>query len=439
MIILLLLSVTASLTVINADPGIHLRVPNSPLTIGQQVYIEYSSDAGEQGAIIIMVLGPGGGPILWSSGRMQCSPGIVQSVSVTGITNVAGTYTVGAELWLTGAREGEMISSKTTFQVIETSPFDFTIQLSPQSITVEAGDSGNFHILLTYSDPSHAGTIINIQVTGLGPGMTYQLSASGNLKISTSSVTPPGSYPIIVVGSAQGVSRQTSGTIIVTTKTSSTTQTTTATITTPTQTQQPIGDFTIVSSPQDISILQGETAPFTLTIDKIGDFNEPVSFTGIYGHPSDTTPDLKPEDGHPRFTATLIISTYESTQPGTYLVTVEASGGGKTHSTTITLIIKEKPSETSIATEPPTETHAETIITETTATELGFSNLFSNPLALGVIVIAALAGGLIATLSRKGRTPSPQKLRASTGFCAKCGIPLKSGNNFCTSCGEPIE
>ena len=96
--------------------------------------------------------------------------------------------------------------------------FDFTILLSPTSITVEPGAVGNFKLLLTYSDPSHQGTMINIQVTGLGSGMNFQLSTLGDLTITTSSTTPPGTYPFTVIGSAQGKTHQTSGIIIVTAK-----------------------------------------------------------------------------------------------------------------------------------------------------------------------------------------------------------------------------
>ena len=60
------------------------------------------------------------------------------------------------------------------------------------------------------------GTIINIQVTGLGFGMNWQLTRAGDLTITTSTATPTGTYTIVVIGSAQGVSRQTSGSLTVT-------------------------------------------------------------------------------------------------------------------------------------------------------------------------------------------------------------------------------
>jgi hypothetical protein len=95
-------------------------------------------------------------------------------------------------------------------------PFDFTLLLSPPSVTVEQGEITNYQLQLIYSDPSYSGTQINYQVTGLGPGITWIPAGGGAITISTSPTTPPGTYPITVIGSAQGVSRQASSTLIVT-------------------------------------------------------------------------------------------------------------------------------------------------------------------------------------------------------------------------------
>jgi hypothetical protein len=82
-----------------------------------------------------------------------------------------------------------------------------------------------------YSDPPYAGTMINVQLTGLGPGIDYALSQNGALTITTSPTTPTRSYPFTIIGSASGVTHQTGGTLIVTQ--SNSVSTAPVTITTP--------------------------------------------------------------------------------------------------------------------------------------------------------------------------------------------------------------
>ncbi len=321
----------------------------------------------------------------------------------------------------------------TTNQLPPLPPFDFSINLLPLSITVEAGQPANFQISLTYSDIAYSGTTVNIQVSGLGPGMTYQLTAQGGLIIQTLPSTPSGTYPMIIIGSAQGKTHQTSGIIIVTTKAPTTTQTPTITVTTPTLTPTSTGDFTLTPSPIELTILPGETASFSLIVDKIGEFSDSVAFIGVNGYPSDTGFDLRPEEGFPRFAAALKIDTNEYTQPGTYLILVQASGGGKTHSETLTLIIKELTPVTSISTEIETETE------QKPATDSNMVALLSNPTNLMMIIIALLVIGIIAALMRRGRSPTHVRPQVSGKFCVDCGEPIKAGETFCRSCGKRLE
>ena len=113
--------------------------------------------------------------------------------------------------------------------------FDFTMSISPASTLVIPGGTAQYAVGVTYSDPSYAGTMINVQVTGLGPGMDYSLSQTGALAITTSTTTPTGNYPFIIIGSASGVTHQVGGTVIVAQSSISTTPVTT-TIMPPTST-----------------------------------------------------------------------------------------------------------------------------------------------------------------------------------------------------------
>ena len=300
-------------------------------------------------------------------------------------------------------------------------PFDFTIGLFPYSQTVEQAGTAHFQIQLTYSDPSYSGTAITIVVSGLGPGMTYSSSMAGTLSITTSSFTPPGIYTIKIVGSASGVTHQTSATLVVTSKfdysvevnppsqtiemkgiatysitvplisgtskpvslslsglpgdvhytfsvlsnnptytsrltvdTSSSTSAGTYTLTitatgggktktaTATLIVKGAPDFSLHANPNSATIKQVEKASFEITVKPIDGFNDPVTLS-VSGLPSGATPFFTVPSGKPLFTSTLRIETSLSTPIGNYPISVDAAGGGKTHSTTVTLKVEKKP------------------------------------------------------------------------------------------------
>jgi hypothetical protein len=94
--------------------------------------------------------------------------------------------------------------------------FDFTLSVSPSTVSVKQGDAANYQISITYSDPSYSGTTITVQVSGLGPGMNYQtIPTPPGLRVSTSQSTPTSIYTITLVGYANGVTHQTSAMLIV--------------------------------------------------------------------------------------------------------------------------------------------------------------------------------------------------------------------------------
>lgn len=381
--------------------------------------------------------------------------------------------------------------------------FDFNLAVSPPALSVVQGAVANYRVILTYSDPSYSGTPITVDVTGLGPGMNYQLDSSGNLAVSTSTSTPAGTYPFKVTGSALGVYHQTIGTLTVTAKpspfdysitvspstqtitlgqttsytvtvsvvsglgnvllsltglpsdipyllttpggvppysstlnidTSASTSTGTFTIyvtgtgdsltkTAKTSlTVKSVADFTISGSPQTASIDQGESASFTVFVESTGGFDQPVVLTAI-GLPTGASPSFSPASGKPPFSATLTISTTASTPAGSYQVTIDASGGGNTHSAIFSLILNEKATET---TPSPSE-----------GPKFDLSTLLNNPLyLLMLIIIILLVAILIMSIARRRRKSAYQQSQTTTKYCSNCGAPLTPGQPFCSSCGQ---
>jgi len=328
--------------------------------------------------------------------------------------------------------------------------------------------------MLLYSDIYYAGTPINIQVVGLGPGMTSQVSTGGLLAISTSTGTPPQAYPFTVIGSAFGLIRQTNGVLVVTTQAPAFDYSVAITPSTLTAelgktasymvivslvsgTGQPVAlnlaglpadikysfsmmsgtppysstltldlssatsagtynmivtgsgagqaktasatlitektaDFLISVAPADRRIRQGESTSLSVIVNNLGQFNDIVTLT-MSGLPSGASPSFNPASGKPPFTAALTISTTQSIPVGTYTARIDASGGGKSHSAEVTIIVE------AAAVSPSSFV----------------DSLLANPLNLLLIIIVILLAVLILRSSRRGTKVTSQRPETQTG------------------------
>jgi hypothetical protein len=209
-------------------------------------------------------------------------------------------------------------------QVIVGSSFDFSLALIPPSLTVKQGETANYQIAITYSDPSYSGTNINVQVSGQGPGMTPQVILSPpSLRILTSQSTPTGTYNIILTGSAMGVVHQTSALLVVQ------------------PAEQPF-DFSMAASPTQQTITPGGSTTYTITVNLVSGSTQNVVLS-VSGAPSGVSTSLNPTSGSPSFNSILSISTTSSVVPGQYVMTITGTAGAKTQTTTVTLTIGQAP------------------------------------------------------------------------------------------------
>jgi len=109
-------------------------------------------------------------------------------------------------------------------------------------------------------------------------------------------------------------------------------------------------DFTITVSPSSIVANQGESICLTVTLTSIDAFDSPVSLS-LGATPSGVSHNFEPNLIVPTGSANLTIYTLASTPPGSYNLTIAASGGGKTHLASAILTVAEKgysPSSTTI-------------------------------------------------------------------------------------------
>ena len=99
------------------------------------------------------------------------------------------------------------------------------------------------------------------------------------------------------------------------------------------------GDFTIATSSAHLSVPVGGNASSTISVNNSGGFSSTISLSAS-GLPSGTTASFSP----PSLTSgagssNLAISADATSTPGAYTANITGSGGGKTHSTTLTLTV----------------------------------------------------------------------------------------------------
>jgi hypothetical protein len=99
-------------------------------------------------------------------------------------------------------------------------------------------------------------------------------------------------------------------------------------------------DFAIASSPTAITVMAGSSGSSTITATISGSFSSAVSLSAS-GLPTGATASFNPTSisAPGSGSATLTISVGASTAAGTYGVVVNGSGGGKTHSATVSLTV----------------------------------------------------------------------------------------------------
>jgi len=393
------------------------------------------------------------------------------------------------ELW------GQVVAPNTSPQLyahcyyeVQGKAFDFTIALSPTSQRVQQAETATFRIMVTYNDPSWSGTTIDIQVTGLGPGMTWSSTPGGDLFISVSPSAQTGTYTITVTGSAQGVTHQTSASLDVVPK-------------------APTFDFAVSVSPSSQAVAMGDRTSFSATVSLVSGSAESVSFS-LSGLPAGVSYSFSPQTGTPTFSSTLYIDTTAGAPTGTYSLTVIGSGGGLTRTASIQLTLEKKakrPSSISVSVSvqeekvtvsgsisparPGTVTldfeaqDGSTFSDTTTASQSGlFTYGFSPPKAgvwtlaaswqgdeeydgatsgtvaftvqekgildlipggmaglVGIIALIIVLAALILLARGRARPPASRteeaSLSAETRFCGNCGKPTQVQMKFCPHCG----
>ena len=201
----------------------------------------------------------------------------------------------------------------------------FTLSASPGSVSVQAGNSGGSTITSTVTGGFDSA--VTLSASGQPSGVTVTFSPTSITGNGTSSMTmavassvAAGTYTITVTG--------TSGSTVETTPVSLTVTTTSS------------GNFTISVSPSSGYLFQGQSGYAVVTTAVSGGFDSAISFSAT-GVPSGVTSSFTPSSiGAPGSgTTDFNLSVSRRARTGTYVITITGTGGGTSHSTTLTFTI----------------------------------------------------------------------------------------------------
>jgi len=482
------------------------------IPVGQPFSVAYILQTGYGGRGTIYVMATSSYAHAWEQAGIDlawCVPGGCNGWVTAPAISTPGSYVAGLLLTLS---DGAVAVGEMPFSVGTStgSSFDFSLMLSPSTLTVTQGGIANYQIYITYSNPSYSGTTITVQgVTGLGPGMDYQIIRNPpDLSISTARSTPTGSYMITLIGSAMGVVHQVTAVLLV-------------------QAAEQAFDFSISVSPTDRTLTSGGSATYAVTVNLVAGAAQNVALS-VPDAPAGVTAGFSQTSGTPSFSSTLTVSALQSASPGKYALTVTGIGGGKTHTVPVALIIESAPdfrvevdppsqsvlqgqtasysvnvvdlngfnsqvsltvnglpagvngvfsvpssspdySSTLTLTIPgnsptgsfaltltgsgsevtrtanvvlvinPTQTQSQTATTQIAPDAVGgfTETLQQNSLTIiGALVVLVILFGALAI---RGRRAVAQPIGAPRTFCAKCGTENPASNKFCASCGNNLK
>jgi hypothetical protein len=198
---------------------------------------------------------------------------------------------------------------------------DFSLTATPASRTVVQGSPTSYTATIG-SLNSFAGTV-GLTVSGLPAGAAGTFtpssvtgSGSSTLNVSTAASTPPGTYTLTIKG--------TSGSLVHTT-----------TVTLVVQAAAP-ADFSLSASPTTQTIAARQSTTYTISVNALNGFNSLVSFS-VTGVPRRTSASFSPSSSTTG--TTLTVKASRNVKSGTATLTITGTGGGLTHTVSVTLII----------------------------------------------------------------------------------------------------
>ena len=257
------------------------------------------------------------------------SPTSITGAGTSSMTiNVAATTATGTYPITVTGTSGSTTETTTVSLTVTAQPTpNFTISASPNTVSVVQGNNGTSTITTTVSGGFNSA--IALSATGQPTGVTVSFnptpiaapgSGTSTMTMAVASTTATGTYTITVTGSGGGTTH---------------TATVSLTVTAPST-----GNFTISVSPTSGSLRQGQSGYAVVTTKVSGGFDSAITFSAT-GVPSGVTYSFTPASiAAPGSGSAHFNLTVSRTAPtGTYPITITGTGGGVTHTTTLTFEI----------------------------------------------------------------------------------------------------
>jgi hypothetical protein len=201
----------------------------------------------------------------------------------------------------------------------------FTLSAAPPSNAVDPGGSADYTVTVTPSGGFISPVTLSV-LSGLPAGASAAFNPNpvigtpdwtSLLTVSTTAVTPPGSYTLTIQGSDGALTRTTTVELIV----------------------NGAGDFSLGAAPQSRNVSAGRYTAYVVGVIPSGTFNLPVDLS-ISGLPARASASFSPNPvTGPNWRSLLAVRTRARTPPGTYTLTITGTSGALVHSTTVNLVV----------------------------------------------------------------------------------------------------
>ena len=244
------------------------------------------------------------------------------------LTVAASTATGTYNITVSGTSGSTVETTSVSLTVTSTPTPAFTISASPTSVSVVQGSNGTSTITTAVSGGFNSAIALTASGQPTGVTVTFNptsIAAPGSgtstMTMAVASTTATGTYTITATGTGGGLTHSATVSLTVTSASS--------------------GNFTISVSPTSGYLLQGQRGYAVVSTTVSGGFNSAISLSAT-GVPSGVnysfTPSsiAAPGSGSAHFNLTVA----RNAPTGTYPITITGTGGGLTHSTTLTFQIR---------------------------------------------------------------------------------------------------
>jgi subtilase family serine protease len=203
----------------------------------------------------------------------------------------------------------------------------FTISASPASVSVVQGNSGTSTITTAISGGFTSAIALSASGAPAGVSVTFNPgsiaapgSGSSTATFNVASSATPGTYNITITGTGGGLINST--VVSLTVKSSV------------------APSFTVSASPGSLTLAQNGSGSSTITTTVAGGFSSAIALTSS-GAPSGVTVAFTPSSiaAPGSGTSTMTVKAGKRTAIGNYTITIKATGGGITNSTSVALAV----------------------------------------------------------------------------------------------------